>query len=70
MNALSEETKAINTIIETINDISDQTGLLSLNASIEAAREGEVGFQDFAHFSRVFKKLEGISANEYRNTLT
>lgn len=30
----------------------------------------EVGFQDLAHFSRVFKKLEGISANEYRNTLT
>ena len=30
----------------------------------------EVGFQDLAHFSRVFKKLEGISANEYRNKLT
>ena len=30
----------------------------------------EVGFQDLAHFSRVFKKLEGISANEYRNTLS
>lgn len=29
----------------------------------------EVGFQDLAHFSRVFKKLEGISANEYRNKL-
>lgn len=43
MNALSEETKAINTIIETINDISEQTGLLSLNASIEAARAGAVG---------------------------
>lgn len=27
----------------------------------------EVGFLDVAHFSRVFKKLEGISANEYRN---
>lgn len=27
-----------------------------------------VGFQDLAHFSRVFKKLEGMSANEYRNT--
>ena len=29
----------------------------------------EVGFQDIAHFSRVFKKLTGISANEYRNTI-
>lgn len=27
-----------------------------------------VGFLDLAHFSRVFKKMEGISANEYRNT--
>lgn len=28
----------------------------------------EVGFMDVAHFSKVFKKLEGISANEYRNS--
>ena len=27
-----------------------------------------VGFQDLAHFSRVFKKMEGMSAGEYRNT--
>ena len=27
----------------------------------------EVGFLDVAHFSRIFKKLNGISANEYRN---
>lgn len=26
-----------------------------------------VGFMDMAHFSRVFKKIEGVSANEYRN---
>lgn len=29
----------------------------------------QVGFLDVAHFSRVFKKLEGISANQYRNTV-
>lgn len=29
----------------------------------------EVGFLDMAHFSRVFKKVVGISANEYRNHL-
>ena len=29
----------------------------------------EVGFLDMAHFSRVFKKMVGISANEYRNQL-
>lgn len=27
----------------------------------------EVGFMDVAHFSKVFKKQEGVSANEYRN---
>lgn len=27
----------------------------------------EVGFLDIAHFSRVFKKVTGLSANEYRN---
>lgn len=29
----------------------------------------EVGFLDMAHFSRVFKKINGISANEYRNQM-
>lgn len=29
----------------------------------------QVGFQDIAHFSRVFKKITGVSANEYRNHL-
>lgn len=29
----------------------------------------EVGFLDMAHFSRVFKKIKGVSANEYRNTI-
>lgn len=28
-----------------------------------------VGFLDMAHFSRVFKKITGVSANEYRNRL-
>ena len=28
-----------------------------------------VGYADTAHFARTFKKLEGISANEYRNQL-
>lgn len=29
----------------------------------------EVGFLDIAHFSRVFRKITGVSANEYRNRL-
>lgn len=28
-----------------------------------------VGFMDIAHFSRVFKKITGVSANTYRNTI-
>lgn len=28
-----------------------------------------VGFADTGHFSRIFKKIEGVSANEYRNQL-
>ena len=27
----------------------------------------QVGYADTAHFSRVFKRLEGISAGEWRN---
>lgn len=29
-----------------------------------------VGFLDMAHFSRVFKKIAGMSANEYRNMMS
>ncbi|MCL2717363.1 MAG: response regulator [Lachnospiraceae bacterium] len=29
----------------------------------------EVGFLDLTHFSKVFKKLEGMTANEYRNKI-
>ena len=28
-----------------------------------------IGYADPAHFARVFRKLEGMSANEYRNSL-
>lgn len=28
-----------------------------------------VGYSDCAHFARIFKKLNGLSANEYRNTM-
>jgi methyl-accepting chemotaxis protein len=40
---LSERTQQIGEIIETVNEIADQSKLLALNASIEAARAGEEG---------------------------
>ena len=38
--------------------------------SMKIGEIGElVGYADTAHFARAFKKLENMSANEYRNNL-
>lgn len=40
------------------------------NPMLKIGQIGEmVGYTDAAHFTRTFKKLEGINANEYRNRL-
>lgn len=53
--------KKINTITNSITDISDQTNLLALNASIEASRAGEAG-RGFAVVAEEIRKLAVQSA--------
>ena len=43
VSALQEQCQKIGTIVQTIDDIANQTNLLALNAAIEAARAGEAG---------------------------
>lgn len=43
MNMLLEKNQQVCNILVTLNDITEQTNLLSLNASIEAARAGDAG---------------------------
>jgi methyl-accepting chemotaxis protein len=61
---LSEQTQAIGEIIASVNDLSEQSNLLAVNASVEAAKAGEHG----VGFAVVALEVKSLAAQSRQAT--
>ena len=66
MNDIKEKSNKISKIIKAIDDIAFQTNILSLNASVEAARAGQAG-KGFAVVAGEVRNLAQKSSEEAKN---